>query len=108
MSTTLVQTVRAFSVTFGVYGFVKEQFAARGYSEKSAAATICAGGTGGVLGAATTFPLDVIRRRQQVMGGEDVRRSLAEEARHILRTEGPAGLFRGFRPDMLRTFPAIA
>jgi len=110
MGTTLMLTVPALSISFGVYGMIKDAFVSLDYSDKSPIATIFAGGTGGVAGAAATFPMDVLRRRLQVMGMNSAipQRSLRQEAAHLMKAEGLQGFWSGFKPEMIRAFPMVA
>lgn len=105
----LTLTIPAISIAFGVYSTSKELLEDLGYSDQSAIATICAGGIGGVAGSFATFPLDVLRRRIQVMGACPTipRRKLMQEARHVFTTEGVRGFWRGLKPEMIRAFPLV-
>lgn len=113
MGTTLALTAPALSVSFGVYGLMKDGFTAMGYHEKSPIATILSGGTAGSASATLTYPLDVVRRRLQVAGmfakgNAAMQRSALQEARHIWRFEGVRGFFPGIASEVVRTFPMIA
>jgi len=106
----LAVTIPSVSISFCVYDCVRELFEAQGIPASSFSATLVAGGTAGVAGSSVTFPLDVLRRRLQVMGMcSDVPvRSWLQEARHILFSEGIPGFFRGLFPEVAKVFPAVA
>ena len=57
---------------------------------------IC-GGAAGLVGQWVTYPLDTVRRRMQVAPKTSPRsRSIAATVRHLVATEGPMALFKGF------------
>eukprot|EP00928_Gymnodinium_smaydae_P088190 TRINITY_DN72313_c0_g1_i1.p1 TRINITY_DN72313_c0_g1~~TRINITY_DN72313_c0_g1_i1.p1 ORF type:complete len:334 (+),score=34.54 TRINITY_DN72313_c0_g1_i1:37-1002(+) len=100
----------SISISFGVYNIIKEQIQHAGMSGTSFPATVIAGGTSGIVGSILTYPMDVLRRRLQVMGMDTSipRRSWLEEARHILQTEGKRGFWRGLTPELVKIFPTVA
>jgi len=103
--------VPSVSVSFGLYAQLRQHFEACGLPATSFTATLLAGGFSGAAGSAVTFPLDVLRKRLQVMGMDGAgipRRSWACEALHIWRTDGAPGFFRGFAPDLAKVFPTVA
>lgn len=106
----LLLTVPSISASFGTYDALKARLATLGVPHTSPLAMLLAGGCSGVAGSALTFPIDVVRRRLQVMGpGSGIpTRTLAQEAAAIMQTEGPRGFWRGFGPDVVKTFPMVA
>ncbi|CAK0875553.1 unnamed protein product [Prorocentrum cordatum] len=106
----LLLTVPSISASFGTYDALKTRLAALGIPHTSPLAMLLAGGCSGVAGSALTFPIDVVRRRMQVVGTTSgaPARTLVQEAAAIMQAEGPRGFWRGFGPEMVKTFPMVA
>ncbi|RKP12589.1 mitochondrial carrier domain-containing protein [Piptocephalis cylindrospora] len=76
------------------------------------------GAAAGVLSKTGVFPLDLVRKRLQVQGPSRTRyavhgiprygRSWTHAFLHILRYEGPIGLYRGLFPSLIKAAPASA
>ncbi|CAA3001851.1 mitochondrial substrate carrier family B-like [Olea europaea subsp. europaea] len=66
---------------------------------------------GGIAGAFTTFPLDLVRRRMQLEGAAGRARvyntGLFGTFRHIIRAEGLHGLYRGIMPEYYKVVPSV-
>jgi solute carrier family 25 phosphate transporter 23/24/25/41 len=60
---------------------------------------------------AATFPLDLVRRRKQLEGAGGRARvyttGLFGTFRHITRTEGLHGLYRGILPEYYKVVPSV-
>eukprot|EP00419_Tripos_fusus_P084661 CAMPEP_0172857680 /NCGR_PEP_ID=MMETSP1075-20121228/64772_1 /TAXON_ID=2916 /ORGANISM="Ceratium fusus, Strain PA161109" /LENGTH=270 /DNA_ID=CAMNT_0013705053 /DNA_START=184 /DNA_END=996 /DNA_ORIENTATION=+ len=95
----LVMTAPQVSISFGVYDHLKDRIG-----------TFGAGGISGVVGSMVTFPLDVLRRRLQVMGMDASvpKRTCWHEAADLWRCEGPRGFVRGLGPEVIKVFPTLA
>jgi len=65
--------------------------------------TVVAGGVAGVTLWTIIFPADVVKSRLQVSGSST---PMVTMLREILVREGPARLYSGLGPTLLRTFPA--
>ena len=63
----------------------------------------CAGTTASLI----VFPLDLIRRRQQISVGA-TSPSIAHVAMEALRSDGFKGLYRGIVPELIKVVPAVA
>jgi solute carrier family 25 phosphate transporter 23/24/25/41 len=61
----------------------------------------CAGTTASLL----VFPLDLIRRRQQISTGN---LSMISIARKVITSDGIRGLYRGIIPELVKVVPAVA
>jgi len=81
----------------------------------SQVATALLGGVSGVATKTVTFPLDTIKKRLQVQGFAQARSQLGVTPHyhgfsHCLRTilaqEGARGLFKGWAPAVLKSFPS--
>lgn len=70
-------------------------------------AIFVAGGMAGVFNWLVAIPPDVLKSRLQ-SAPEGAYRGLWDVFKHLMKTEGPAALFKGVGPAMLRAFPANA
>jgi len=106
----LVMTVPQVSISFGVYHTLKKWLEGKGVPSSSFWATFGAGGISGTAGSMVTFPLDVLRRRVQVMGMDASvpKRTCRHEAANIWKCEGPRGFVRGLGPEVVKVFPTLA
>ena len=68
------------------------------------------GGVSGCLAVTVSYPTDLVRRHMQLSGtkGYPVYSNMFQVFRHILKTEGPMGLYKGYFACMLKVAPAIA
>ena len=62
----------------------------------------CAGTTASLI----VFPLDLVRRRQQISLGPTP--SVVSIVRTALSSEGIKGLYRGIVPELVKVVPAVA
>jgi hypothetical protein len=63
----------------------------------------CAGTTASLI----VFPLDLIRRRQQIAVGANTP-SIQQVAMQVLKSDGFKGLYRGIVPELAKVVPAVA
>jgi hypothetical protein len=63
------------------------------------------------FGRAATFPIDLVRRRMQLEGAGGKARvytsGLVGTFRHIIKTEGWFGLYRGIIPEYYKVIPSV-
>lgn len=97
---------------FGVYHVCKDAIAARRGVDVSALGfgdNLLAGGLGGTAFWLACYPADVVKSKLQVDSYTAPRYGgMLDCARKIVAAEGAKGLFRGFGPALLRSFPANA
>lgn len=108
---TLMRDIPGSVAWFGTYEAVKRGLMqARGVTDPSLlspVAVLTAGGCAGVACWTVSIPFDVLKSRYQsapdgtYTGARDV-------LQRLLRDEGPAALFTGIRPALIRAFPANA
>jgi solute carrier family 25 phosphate transporter 23/24/25/41 len=67
--------------------------------------SLACGACAGVTASTLIFPLDLVRRRQQVMHGDESGLSIL---RGVLRKEGFRGMYQGLGPELLKVVPAVA
>eukprot|EP00540_Astrosyne_radiata_P023383 CAMPEP_0116830928 /NCGR_PEP_ID=MMETSP0418-20121206/5044_1 /TAXON_ID=1158023 /ORGANISM="Astrosyne radiata, Strain 13vi08-1A" /LENGTH=274 /DNA_ID=CAMNT_0004460103 /DNA_START=131 /DNA_END=955 /DNA_ORIENTATION=+ len=108
---TLLRDVPGSVVWFGVYEFAKkEMLRFQGHTDKaklSPMAILTAGGLAGMANWTICIPADVIKSRFQT-APEGMYNGLWDVYRDLMAKEGPAALFRGIRPALIRAFPANA
>jgi solute carrier family 25 phosphate transporter 23/24/25/41 len=63
----------------------------------------CAGTTASML----IFPLDLVRRRQQIAVG-DSRPTISQIVKQVIKSDGVTGLYRGIVPELVKVVPAVA
>jgi solute carrier family 25 phosphate transporter 23/24/25/41 len=143
LSASLLVTTPTLAISFTCYGSIKQQLTnyggffatvdaegGEGQAKLSLFGSLCAGCLSGSVAATTVYPMDVVRKRMQVMGqlsytdtgalGTDAADEAAEQAmrrmqsstlhhlKTILRTEGVAGMYRGLTPELLKVCPMVA
>ncbi|KAI8472110.1 MAG: mitochondrial carrier [Monoraphidium minutum] len=97
---------------FGCYHVVKDAIADhKGVrpSDLGFGDNLVAGGLGGTAFWLACYPTDVVKSKLQVDSYTSPQyRGMLDCARKVVAAEGAAGLFRGFGPALLRSFPANA
>lgn len=114
---TLVGIVPNVGIQFGTFEALRALLPAA--RRDNAAWVAACGGAAGLVSKTATMPFDVVKKRQQVRSfsweltrlrapGLAVPRQRAalDTARHIVRTEGLVGLYRGLSPALLKAGPA--
>jgi solute carrier family 25 (mitochondrial carnitine/acylcarnitine transporter), member 20/29 len=111
---TLMRDVPGSIAWFGTYEFVKQIMSEVSSSssdptkkELSPLAIMAAGGLAGVANWTLAIPPDVLKSRFQ-SAPEGTYSSIFDVYRQLMKTEGPAALFAGLKPAMIRAFPANA
>uniref|UniRef100_A0A6U4JKN7 ADP,ATP carrier protein n=1 Tax=Phaeomonas parva TaxID=124430 RepID=A0A6U4JKN7_9STRA len=123
LGATLAVQIPNLALSYSVYGTAKEAFLQRGLfvvkgsegeRKISAAGSCVSGAAAGIASSLLTFPLDVIRRRQQVVGLHSrvrdgvVSRSPLADLHHIFLSDGVSGLYRGILPEILKVIPVVS
>jgi len=106
---TLLRDVPASAAYLSVYEYLKKLFAGeKGKDKLTPGAILLAGGFAGIANWSVCIPADVLKSRLQTAPEGKYPNGVRDVFKEVIRTEGPAGLFRGFTPVMLRAFPANA
>ncbi len=120
LGTTLMVAVPNLAISYCIYGTMKEFMFHRKYptrdileanqEEPHFTESLICGATSGICSSLITYPMDVLRRRLQVLGlhcskGEP--RGPWGELQTILKHEGPRGLYRGLVPELLKVTPMV-
>lgn len=113
LSATLIRDIPANAAYFGFYEITRRSFVQPGQnvSDLPAWKVLVAGGVGGMMYWATTYPFDVVKSTMQAdstVVSERKFKGLADTFGKIYKAEGYAGFFKGLAPCMIRSFPANA
>jgi solute carrier family 25 thiamine pyrophosphate transporter 19 len=108
LAAALLAVVPATAITFWARGVTLQSLRAAGMDE--AVAAPASGATAGVLAKVATFPLDTVKKRQQIgalpsaVGAVAQPRyaGVADALRRIVAAEGGAALFRGLSPALMK------
>jgi len=123
LGTTLMVAVPNLAISYCIYGTMKEviyhyKYPSRDVTEASEEEphfleSLVCGATSGICSSLITYPMDVLRRRLQILGlhpgnhrpGETV--GPRNDLKTILKHEGPRGLYRGLLPELLKVTPMV-
>jgi solute carrier family 25 phosphate transporter 23/24/25/41 len=120
-------SVPNLAIGFSVYGTLKEKMLthpspfwarfrsseSRGRPSLNGPGAMISGAFGGVISSLIVFPLDVVRRRMQVLGSAHSSGSVQSNTgagslmAGIVRQEGMKGLYRGIIPELLKVTPMV-
>ncbi|KAI8556709.1 hypothetical protein RHMOL_Rhmol05G0275000 [Rhododendron molle] len=79
--------------------------------DSTAMVSLACGSLSGIASSTATFPLDLFRRRMQLEGAAGQARvyktGLFGTFKHIFRTEGLRGLYRGILPEYYKVVPGV-
>lgn len=109
VGTSLGVTIPSMSISFATYRRLNNSLKNHPLFSPTTASFI-AGGLSGVAGSVVTYPLDVLRKRLQMMGADPniPERGAIAEATQIWRSEGRFGFWRGLTPELTKVFPSVA
>ncbi|PAA64126.1 hypothetical protein BOX15_Mlig027288g1, partial [Macrostomum lignano] len=107
---TLLRDVPASGMYFMSYEWVKELLTPAGHSksELSPARVLFAGGMAGIFNWLVALPQDVLKSRLQTAPEGRYPNGIRSVFTELMATEGPAALYKGATPVLLRAFPANA
>lgn len=104
LTPSLVSVMPYFAMRFGIYDILKRQQERRSDGKPSAAATAACGMLAGLIASASTFPMEVVRRRAMVGSGE---RNLFVAMARIAKQEGVRqGLYKGYGINIIKVAPS--
>lgn len=106
LTTTFGREMPGYFAFFSVIAETKNLFREHtNFHEDHFLVSFIAGGNGGVALWLTIFPFDLIKSRIQI---EDSKLGFVKMFAKIVKEEGPANLYRGLMPTLVRTWPATA
>ncbi|KAK4613797.1 hypothetical protein CLAFUW4_09252 [Fulvia fulva] len=98
-------------LNFMVYESVRQYFTPEGASNPGSIGKLGAGAISGAVAQTITYPFDVLRRRFQIntMSGMGYQyKGIGDALTTIVKNEGPAGLYKGIVPNLLKVAPSMA
>ncbi|XP_041369153.1 calcium-binding mitochondrial carrier protein SCaMC-2-like isoform X1 [Gigantopelta aegis] len=106
----LIGIIPYAGIDLAVYETLKKSYSAKYKNQDPGVFVLLACGTiSSTCGQLTTYPLALVRTKLQAQatttGPSD---SMTSLFRHILKTEGPRGLYRGLAPNFLKVAPAVS
>lgn len=120
---TLLVAVPNFSISYTVYGSLKEYvldddlfYNLRKIDDESGEETVglllslLCGAAGGSLATMVTFPFDTIRRRMQIQNlhlDEEHRLTARQHVKNLFQIEGINGIYRGLTPELIKVIPMV-
>ncbi|XP_039034072.1 mitochondrial substrate carrier family protein B-like [Hibiscus syriacus] len=111
LGTTLLGVGPSIAISFSVYESLRSFWQARRPHDSTVLVSLSCGSLSGIASSTAIFPLDLIRRRKQLEGAGGRARvyttGLFGTFKHIFRTEGFRGLYRGILPEYYKVVPGV-
>ncbi|KAL7445505.1 hypothetical protein ACHAXM_011790 [Skeletonema potamos] len=123
LAPTLMVAVPNFSISWVVYGSLKEYAledelfynlrkvdADTGEEKLGFQLTLLCGAASGTLSTLVTFPFDTVRRRMQIQGqhfAPEERSTATQMIRSLLKKDGIKGFYRGITPEVMKVIPMV-
>ncbi|CAL5388399.1 unnamed protein product [Camellia sinensis] len=111
LGATLLSVGPSIAISFSVYETLRSYWHSQRPSDSTVMVSLACGSLSGIASSTATFPLDLVRRRIQLEGAAGQARvyntGLFGTFSHILRTEGPRGLYRGILPEYYKVVPGV-
>ncbi|XP_052177019.1 uncharacterized protein LOC127791208 [Diospyros lotus] len=111
LGATLLGVGPSIAISFTVYEMLRSYWHSERPDDSTVLVSLACGSLSGVASSTATFPLDLVRRRKQLEGAAGQARmcktSLFGTFRHIIRSEGLCGLYRGILPEYYKVVPGV-
>lgn len=111
LGTTLLTVGPNIAISFSVYESLRSFWMSNRPDDSTVAVSLACGSLSGIASSTATFPLDLVRRRKQLEGAGGRARvyntGLFGTFKHIFRTEGLRGLYRGILPEYYKVVPGV-
>ncbi|KAH1093339.1 hypothetical protein GLYMA_14G064900v4 [Glycine max] len=111
LGTTLLTVGPSIAISFSVYETLRSYWQSNRSDDSPVVISLACGSLSGIASSTATFPLDLVRRRKQLEGAGGRARvyttGLYGVFRHIIRTEGFRGLYRGILPEYYKVVPGV-
>ncbi|KAL2525812.1 Mitochondrial substrate carrier family protein [Abeliophyllum distichum] len=111
LGATLLGVGPNLAISFSVYDTIRSYWHSRRPDDSTVLVSLACGSLSGIASSTVTFPLDLVRRRMQLEGAGGRARvyktGLFGAFRHIMRTEGLRGLYRGILPEYYKVVPGV-
>ncbi|OMO76592.1 Mitochondrial carrier protein [Corchorus olitorius] len=111
LGTTLLGVGPSIAISFSVYESLRSFWQSQRPHDSTVLVSLTCGSLSGIASSTAIFPLDLIRRRKQLEGAGGRARvyttGLLGTFKHILKTEGFRGLYRGILPEYYKVVPGV-
>ncbi|XP_024028150.1 mitochondrial substrate carrier family protein B [Morus notabilis] len=108
---TLLGVGPSIAISFSVYETLRSYWQSHRPNDSTVMVSLACGSLSGIASSTATFPLDLVRRRMQLEGACGRARvynnGLSGAFRHIFKTEGLRGLYRGILPEYYKVVPGV-
>jgi solute carrier family 25 phosphate transporter 23/24/25/41 len=120
---TLLVAVPNFSISYTVYGSLKEYVLdddlfynlrkiddESGQESMGLQLSLLCGAASGTMASMVTFPFDTIRRRMQIQNlhlDEEHRLTARRHVKNLFQKEGIYGIYRGLTPELIKVVPMV-
>ncbi|KAF4395657.1 uncharacterized protein LOC133030564 isoform X1 [Cannabis sativa] len=111
LGATLLGVGPNIALSFSVYESLRSYWQLHRPHDSPVLVSLACGSLSGIASSTATFPLDLVRRRKQLEGAGGRARvyntGLLGTFKHIFRTEGLRGLYRGILPEYYKVVPGV-
>lgn len=111
LGATLLGVGPSIAISFSVYEALRSYWQTQRPDDPTIAVSLACGSLSGIASSTATFPLDLVRRRKQLEGAGGRARvyntGIMGIFKHIIRTEGLRGLYRGIMPEYYKVVPSV-
>ncbi|CAL9775346.1 unnamed protein product [Musa acuminata subsp. burmannicoides] len=108
---TLMGVGPSIAISFSVYETLRSRWQVERPYDSPVLVSLACGSLSGISSSTVTFPLDLVRRRMQLEGAAGracvYKSGVFGTFKHIIRTEGFRGLYRGILPEYLKVVPSV-
>ncbi|CAO2817144.1 unnamed protein product [Amaranthus hypochondriacus] len=111
LGATLLSVGPNIAISFSVYETLRSQWQLQRPNDSSVLVSLACGSISGIASSTAIFPIDLVRRRMQLEGAGG--RALVYNTgifgtfKHIIRSEGLKGLYRGILPEYYKVVPSV-
>ncbi|KAH6762045.1 Mitochondrial substrate carrier family protein [Perilla frutescens var. hirtella] len=111
LGATLLGVGPSIAISFSVYESLRSSWFSHRPDDSTVLVSLACGSLSGIASSTVTFPLDLVRRRMQLEGAAGRARvyntGLFGTFKHILRSEGFRGVYRGIMPEYYKVVPGV-
>ncbi|KAL5567608.1 hypothetical protein UlMin_025571 [Ulmus minor] len=111
LGATLLGVGPNIAISFSAYEMLRSFWESHRPDDSTVVTSLACGSLSGIASSTATFPLDLVRRRKQLEGAGGRARvyntGLFGIFKHIWRTEGLQGFYRGILPEYYKVVPGV-
>lgn len=111
LGATLLGVGPSIAISFSVYESLRSYWLSHRPDDSTILVSLACGSLSGFASSTATFPLDLVRRRMQLEGAAGRARvyktGLFGTFKHIIRSEGFRGVYRGILPEYYKVVPGV-